>query len=78
MTKSLKIGLLHLAPTLGALDANRALAAAGLGAEWIVSGELVVCGNRFAPVLGTEWIGVARRVGAEAAHDLGRRPRATD
>jgi 5-aminopentanamidase len=63
MTKSLKIGLLHLAPGLGALDINRALiesgtrTAAGLGAEWIVSGELVVCGYRFAPVLGTDWIG---------------------
>jgi predicted amidohydrolase len=63
MTKSLKIGLLHLGPTLGALDANRALiesgtrVAVGLDAEWIVSGELVVCGYRFAPVLGTDWIG---------------------
>jgi len=62
VTKSLKIGLLHLSPKLGALDANRALiesgtrAAAGLGAEWIISGELVVCGYRFAPVLGTDWI----------------------
>jgi 5-aminopentanamidase len=63
MTKSLKIGLLHLAPTLGAVDANRALiesgtrVAAGLGADWILSGELVVCGYRFASVLGTGWIG---------------------
>ena len=46
MTKSLKIGLLHLAPELGALDANRALIesgtriAAGLGADWVVSGDL--------------------------------------
>jgi predicted amidohydrolase len=60
---SLRIGLLHLSPRLGALDANRALiesgtrAAAGLGAEWIISGELVVCGYRFAPVLGTDWVG---------------------
>jgi 5-aminopentanamidase len=63
MTKSLKIGLLHLAPKLGALDANRALiesgirVAAGRGADWIVSGELVVAGYRFAPLIGTEWIG---------------------
>jgi 5-aminopentanamidase len=63
MTKSLKIGLLHLAPKLGALEANRALIepatrmAAGLGADWVVSGELVVPGYRFAPLLGTEWIG---------------------
>jgi predicted amidohydrolase len=64
MTKSLTIGLLHLAPKLGALDANRALIesgtgmAASLGADWVVSGELVVPGYRFVPVLGTEWIGV--------------------
>jgi predicted amidohydrolase len=63
MTASLKIGLLHLAPKLGAVDANRALLesgtgiAAGLGADWVVSGELVVPGYRFAPLLGTEWIG---------------------
>ena len=62
MTRSLKIGLLHLAPKLGALDENRALIesatrlAAGFGADWIVSGELVVPGYRFAPVLGAEWI----------------------
>jgi 5-aminopentanamidase len=62
MTKTLKIGLLHLAPKLGALDANRALIetgtrlAAALGADWVVSGELVVAGYRFAPLLGTEWI----------------------
>ena len=62
MTRSLKIGLLHLAPKLGALDENRALIesatrlAAGFGADWIVSGELVVPGYRFAPLLGTEWI----------------------
>jgi predicted amidohydrolase len=62
VTKSLKIGLLHLAPTLGALDANRALIesgtrlAAGHGAAWVVSGELVVPGYRFEPVLGTDWI----------------------
>jgi N-carbamoylputrescine amidase len=81
MTKSLKIGLLHLAPTLGALDANRALidsgtrAAAGLGADWIVSGELIVPGYRFAPLLGTEWIseqpdGWMRRLG-ELSAELG-------
>jgi predicted amidohydrolase len=60
--KSFKIGLLHLAPKVGALEANRALIeagtrmAAGLGADWVVSGELVVPGYRFAPLLGTEWI----------------------
>jgi 5-aminopentanamidase len=62
MTRSLKIGFLHLAPELGALDENRALiesstrAAASFGADWVVSGELVVPGYRFAPLLGTKWI----------------------
>jgi omega-amidase len=62
MTKSLKVGLLHLAPELGAVAANQALVesgtrmAAGLGADWVVSGELVVPGYRFEPLLGTEWI----------------------
>jgi N-carbamoylputrescine amidase len=62
MTRSLKIGFLHLAPELGALDENRALIesgtrlAAGFGADWVVSGELVVPGYRFAPLLGTDWI----------------------
>src|SRR5918911_3621733 len=63
MTRSLKIGLLHLAPELGALDENRALIesatrlAASLGSDWVLSGELVVPGYRFAPLLGTDWIG---------------------
>jgi 5-aminopentanamidase len=54
--------LLHLAPTLGALERNRLLIeqgtiqAAGLGAQWVISGELVVCGYGFEPVIGTEWI----------------------
>ncbi len=30
--------------------------AASLGAEWTVSGELVVSGYRFAPKIGTSWI----------------------
>jgi 5-aminopentanamidase len=62
MTRSLKIAFLHLAPELGALDENRALIesgtriAAGLGAEWVLSGELVVPGYRFAELIGTGWI----------------------
>jgi predicted amidohydrolase len=60
--RSLRVALLHLAPELGALEANRALVesgtrlAAGLGADWVVSSELVVCGYRFAPLIGTDWI----------------------
>ena len=77
MKKSLQIGLLHLAPTLGALEANRALiesgtrAAAGLGADWIVSGELVVPGYRFAPLLGTKWIGEQPDVWMRRLGELG-------
>jgi predicted amidohydrolase len=62
MTESVKIGLLHLAPKLGALEANRALiesgtrTAARLGANWVVSGELVIAGYRFVPILGTAWV----------------------
>ena len=62
MTRSLKIALLHLAPELGALDENRALiesgtrTAARFGADWVLSGELVVPGYRFAELIGTEWI----------------------
>jgi predicted amidohydrolase len=61
-TRSLKIALMHLAPELGALDANRALiesatrVAAELGANWAISGELVVSGYCFAERIGTEWI----------------------
>jgi omega-amidase len=64
MTKALKIALLHLAPELGALDENRALIesgtrlAASLGADWVLSGELVVPGYRFAELIGTDWIEV--------------------
>jgi N-carbamoylputrescine amidase len=62
MTRSLRIAFLHLAPELGALDENRALIesgtrrAASLGAEWVLSGELVVPGYRFAELIGTQWI----------------------
>jgi predicted amidohydrolase len=58
----LKIGLLHLAPSLGQLDDNRSLIeqatrlAAELGAGWVISGELVVSGYLFEPLIGTDWI----------------------
>jgi predicted amidohydrolase len=54
--------LLHLAPEAGALEDNRALietattVAADMGAAWVVSGELVVSGYRFQPLIGTDWI----------------------
>jgi omega-amidase len=59
---SLRVGLLHLAPQAGAVEHNRALLerattlAAGMGASWLVSGELVVSGYRFHPLIGTDWI----------------------
>jgi predicted amidohydrolase len=60
--RSLTVALLHLAPELGALDRNRSLieygtrVAADSGAEWVLSGELVVSGYRFEPLIGTNWI----------------------
>jgi predicted amidohydrolase len=62
MATSLRIGFLHLAPELGALGANRALiesgtaVAADLGADGVASGELIVPGYRFEPLIGTDWI----------------------
>jgi omega-amidase len=60
--RSLTIAFLHLAPELGALDRNRSLieygtrVAADSGADWVLSGELVVPGYRFEPLIGTNWI----------------------
>ncbi len=56
------MAFLHLAPELGALDRNRSLieygtrVAAESGADWVLSGELVVPGYRFEPKIGTNWI----------------------
>ena len=56
------MAFLHLAPELGALDRNRSLieystrVAADSGADWVLSGELVVPGYRFEPLIGTNWI----------------------
>jgi predicted amidohydrolase len=61
-SRSLRVGLLHLAPDVGVVQRNRALLekatrlAAEMGSEWVVSGELVVSGYRFQPLIGTDWI----------------------
>ena len=58
----LRIALLHLAPRPGELLYNRRLietaitAAAGLGATWVLTPELCVCGYDFVDHLGTAWI----------------------
>jgi len=60
--RTLRIALLHLAPTPGDLARNRQLvekavtAAARLGATWIITPELIVTGYTFADSIGTEWI----------------------
>ena len=61
-TGTLHIALLHLAPVPGDLAGNRQLvetaviAAAKLGARWIITPELIVTGYTFADRIGTEWI----------------------
>jgi len=76
-----RLALLHLAPTLGDLEANRRLlekatrAAANIGAQWALSGELVCSGYEFEPVIGTDWINQQpdkwMRSYAELAGELG-------
>src|SRR5581483_6841149 len=59
---SLSVALLHLAPRPGDLPHNRQLIetaitkAAALGATWIVTPELCVCGYTFTDRIGTDWI----------------------
>jgi len=61
-TPSLRMALLHLAPIPGDLAHTRRLVetaiatAAGLGADWIITPELCICGYSFADQIGTEWI----------------------
>jgi predicted amidohydrolase len=61
-TPPLRIALLHLAPLPGDLVHNRRLlekavaTAAGLGATWIITPELCICGYQFADRIGTDWI----------------------
>jgi hypothetical protein len=60
--QTLRIALLHLAPIPGDLAHNRQLVetavttAAGLGATWMITPELCICGYAFADQIGTEWI----------------------
>lgn len=58
----MKLGLLHIAPTLGDLAHNRALIERGIvqaaehGADWIVTPELCQTGYDFSEAMGTDWI----------------------
>jgi len=57
-----KVALLHLETVSGAVERNRYVVveaikhAASVGAEWIVTPELAVCGLQFVQVIGTDWI----------------------
>jgi omega-amidase len=59
---TLRVALLHLAPRPGDLAYNRRLVetavttAAGLGATWMLTPELCICGYAFADQIGTDWI----------------------
>lgn len=60
--KSGRIALLHLATVPGAVERNRYMIveairhAAAVGAEWIITPELAVCGLEFPRMVGTDWI----------------------
>ncbi len=62
MKGTLRIAMLHLAPVAGELAQNRRLmeraveAAAGAGADWVLTPELGITGYAFADRLGTDWI----------------------
>ena len=57
-----KIALLHLETIPGGIERNRYVIveaikhAAAIGAQWIVTPELAVCGLQFAHVVGSDWI----------------------
>ncbi|MGH8067511.1 MAG: carbon-nitrogen hydrolase family protein [Candidatus Entotheonellia bacterium] len=61
-TATLRVAFLHLAPRPGDLGYNRQLVetavttAAGMGAAWILTPELCICGYAFADQIGTDWI----------------------
>src|SRR5262245_35070777 len=60
--RSGRMALLHLATVPGAVERNQSVIveaikhAAGIGAEWIVTPELAVCGLQFPRLIGTDWI----------------------
>lgn len=60
--ESLRIAFLHLAPRLGDLTSNRQLLEAALsksaelGANWVLTPELCICGYSFAERIGADWI----------------------
>lgn len=61
-TPILRIALLHLAPVPADVANNRRMVeravvtAAGMGANWIITPELCICGYSFADSIGTAWI----------------------
>ena len=61
-THTLGMALLHLAPRPGDLRYNRRLMetavtkAAGMGAAWILTPALCICGYAFADQTGIDWI----------------------
>src|SRR5271154_701200 len=58
----MRISLLHLAVTPGAMTANYALVerairvAAASGADWVIAPELCISGYQFLDAIGTDWI----------------------
>lgn len=58
----LRISLLHIAPTLGAINQNRRLVESALeiaaeeGADWAITPELCITGYLFADKIGPDWI----------------------
>ena len=58
----IKISLLHLAPSTGQLESNKALLlqslklCAQMKSDWVISPELWVCGYSFERMIGSDWI----------------------
>src|SRR5687767_10481885 len=61
-TPVLRIASFHIAPIPPDIAHNRSLVeaavttAAGLGADWVITPELCICGYTFADQIGTDWI----------------------